>query len=103
MRLEHPEEKIDIVGRLRDFENALVDLRIRKSDPQGEFAGDEIDAAQSQGELLQKPAEHEQERLSCFDLMIELKTFVEGFRRLNKFEQAIRLTICTKPEGDRLI
>ena len=95
MRLEHPEEKIDIVGRLRDFENALVSLRIRpggfvlarirKSDPQGHLVCDEIDAAQSQRELLQKPAEHEQERLSRLDLVIELKTFVEGFGRLNKF------------------
>src|SRR6202030_227419 len=66
MRLEHAKEKIDIVGRLRNFENALVNLfvrrggsvspvgrvrlvadlaRIRKSDPQGQFACNQINCA----------------------------------------------------------
>src|SRR5437660_2377228 len=100
VRLEHPEEKIDIVGRLRDFENALVSLLIRKTDPQGQFFRDEIDAAQPKGKLLQKPAEHEKQRLGGFDLMIELKTFVERFRRLNKFQEARRGTICSFPKPD---
>src|SRR5213083_3055097 len=65
MRLEHPKEKIDIVGRLRNFEPAFVLLLIRKSNPQGEFFCDEIDPAQPQRELLQKAAEHEKEWLSC--------------------------------------
>ena len=32
MRMEHPEEKIDIVGRLRNFENAFVMLLVRPSE-----------------------------------------------------------------------
>ena len=34
VRLEHSEQKIGIVGRLRNFERALVTLLVRKSDPQ---------------------------------------------------------------------
>ena len=86
VRLEHSKEKIDIVGRLRDFENALVSLLTRKTDLQRQFSCDEIDRAQPQSELLQKPTEHEEQWLRRFDLVIELKTFVERFRRLNKFQ-----------------
>src|SRR5205085_12030079 len=109
VRLEHPEEKIDLVGRLRDFENTnmcflartgsssrspsrtgtsqsrLVFVRTRKGDAQGQLAGDQINAAQSNGELFEKAPENEKQRLGGFDLMIELKTFIERFRRLNKF------------------
>src|SRR5438128_10815110 len=100
VRLEHPKEKIDIVGRLRDFENALVTLSIRKTDHQRQFFRDEIDRAQSQGELLQKPAEHEEQRLRSFDLMIELETFLERFRWLNKFQEPSRGSICPFPESN---
>ena len=92
VRLEHSKEKIDIIGRLRDFENALVSasrtgicLIIRKTDPERQFLRDQIDAAQPKGKLFQKPAEHEEQWLGGFDLVIELKTFVERFRWLNKF------------------
>src|ERR1700736_4510197 len=109
VRLEHPKEKIDIVGRLRDFENALVSAsrtgicwfvlaRIRKSDPQRQFFRDQIDRAQPQRELVQKPAKHEEQRLGRLDLMIELKTFVKRFRRLNKFQKPRRGAICPFPE-----
>src|SRR5438552_7126069 len=110
VRLKHSKEKIDIVGRLRDFENALVTLlvrhggfvlaRIRKTDAERQFFRDEIDRAQPQGELLQKPAEHEKERLRSFDLMIELKTFIERFRWLNKFQEPRRGPVCPLPEPD---
>ena len=33
MGLQHPKEQIDIVGRLRNFESALVGSAIRESDP----------------------------------------------------------------------
>src|SRR5438309_5543800 len=112
MRLEHPEEKIDIIRRLRNFENPLVSasrtgicwfvlVRIRKSDPQSEFLGDQIDPAQPERELLQKSAEHKEQRLGGFDLVIELETFLKRFRRLNEFQQAIRLTGCAFPRLDR--
>ena len=32
MCLEHAKQKIDIVGRLRDFENAFVNLLVRRSE-----------------------------------------------------------------------
>src|SRR5207237_10885870 len=90
VRLEHPEKKIDIIGRLRDFENPLVSasrtgicLIIRKTDPERQFLRDQIDAAQSQRELLQKPAQDEEQRLRGFDLVIELETFLKTFRGLN--------------------
>src|SRR5213082_3269035 len=102
VRLEHSKEKIDIIGRLRDFENALVSARsepdwhctgicwfvlprIRKTDPQSQFPCDQIDAAQPKGKLFQKPPEHEEQWLGGFDLVIELKTFLKSFRWLNKF------------------
>src|SRR5882724_11893763 len=91
--LEHPEEKIDIVARLRDLENALVTLLIRKTDAERQFFRDQIDPAQSQREVLQKPAEHEQQRFGGFDLVIELKAFLERFRWLNKFQEPRRGTI----------
>src|SRR5436190_2719146 len=98
--LEHSKEKIDIVGRLRDFENTLVTLSIRKTDHQRQFFRDQIDRAQSQGELLQKTSKHEEQRLSSFDLVIELKTFLERFRRLNKFQEPSRGSICPFPKPD---
>src|SRR6266403_2279102 len=100
VRLEHSKEKIDIVARLRDLENALVTLLTRKTDAERQFFRDEIDPAQPQRELLQKPAEHEEQRLRCFDLMIELKTFLERFRRLNKFQQPRCRFICPFPKPD---
>src|SRR5882724_7481226 len=98
--LEHSKEKIDIVGRLRDLENALVTLLTRKTDAERQFFRDQIDRAQPQSELLQKPAEHEEERLRCFDLVIELKTFIERFRWLNKFQEPSRGSICPFPESN---
>src|SRR5215831_20896455 len=89
MRLEHANEQIDIVGRLRNFENALVSLLIRKRDPQGQFFCNQIDRAQAQRELVQKSAQHEKQRLSGFDLMLKLEAFLEGLRRSNEFEHAI--------------
>src|SRR6266513_5145475 len=98
--LKHPKEKIDIHRWLRNFKNPLVSARSEpdwrctgiclctgESDREGELARDQINSAQSNGELLQKPAEHEEQRLGGFDLVIELKTFLERFRRLNKFQQ----------------
>ena len=116
VRLEHSKEKIDIVGRLRDFENAFVSFltrpgrrgdhrgfvlaRIRKTDHQRQFFRDQIDRAQSQGELLQKTSKHEEQRLRRFDLVIELKTFLERFRWLNKFQEPSRGSICPFPESN---
>src|SRR5262249_37347119 len=110
VRVEHPEEKIDIVSRLRDFENVLVSasrtgigLFARKCDRERQFACDQINAAPPERELLEKPTQNEKQRLGGFDLVIELKTFIERFRQLNEFQQARRLTSCTKPKCDRFI
>src|SRR2546427_3473833 len=92
VRLEHSKEKIDIVSRLRDFEDPLVSAsrtgislftrpsrrgdhggfvlaRIREGDGESELARDQIDCAQPQSELFQKPAEDEKQRLGGLDLM----------------------------------
>src|SRR2546430_9091522 len=100
MRMQHPEEKIDIVGRLRNFEAAFVTLFVRKSDPQCEFFGDEINRTQPQRELLQKPAEHKKEWLSRFDFVFELEAFFKRLRWLNKFKEPIRSPICAFPQPD---
>src|SRR5439155_15363860 len=111
VRLEHAEEKIDIVGWLRDFENAFVNLfvrrsgsvlcadlwRIRKRDLQRQFFCDEIDRVQPHGELLQKTAEHKQERLGCFDFALKLEALLERLRRSNQFEHSIGLPIRALP------
>src|SRR5437763_15138233 len=73
MRMQHPEEKIDIVGRLRNFENALVNLFIRERDAQGQFFYDEINSAQSDSELLQKSAEHEEKWLGRFNFVLKFE------------------------------
>jgi hypothetical protein len=44
--------------------------------------------------LLQKSPKHEKQRLGTFDLVIELKTFVERFWRLNKFQKPCRGAIA---------
>src|ERR1700730_11619080 len=100
MRVQHPKEKIDIVGRLRNFESAFVMLLVRKRDSQIDFFGDEIDRAQPQRELLQKSVQHEKQRLGSLDFVFELETFVKQSRRLNKFQQPIRSPIRPFPQLD---
>ena len=110
MHMQHPEEKIDIVGWLWNFEAAFVTLfvrrsesvpwRIRKSNSQGDFFGDEINRTQPQRELLQKPAEHKKEWLSRFDFVFELEAFFKRLRWLNKFKEPIRSPICAFPQPD---
>src|SRR2546422_2818755 len=97
MRLEHAKEKIDIVGWLRDFENAFVNLLVRKRDSQAQFFCDEIDRAQPHCELLQKTAKHEKERLSGFNFIFKFKVLLERLRRPNQFEHSIRLPIRALP------
>src|SRR6202030_241043 len=55
------------------------------------------------GKLFQKPSQHEEERFGGLDLMIELKTFVERFRRLNKFQEPRCGPICPFPKPDRFL
>ena len=110
MRVQHSKEKIDIVGWLRNFENAFVNLlvrrsesvpwRIRKSNSQGDFFGDEIDRAQPQRELLQKPAQHEKQRLGSLDLVFEFKALIKRLRWLNKFKEPIRSPVRALPQPD---
>src|ERR1041384_5257238 len=87
MRLQHPEQNIDIVCRLRNFENAFVNLfarhgglvsaRIGERDSKRQFFRHEINCCQAYGELLQKTAEHEKQRLCRFDFALELETLLE--------------------------
>src|SRR5436190_4961012 len=101
MHLEHPEQKIDIVCRLRNFENALVTLFIRERDSQRQFFRDEINCCQTHGELLQKTAEHEKQRLGCFDFALKLETLLERLRRPNQFEQSTGSSVGALPHTDR--
>ena len=101
VRLEHAEEKIDIVGRLRDFEDMLISFFIRETDSQGQLARDEINRAQPKGELLEKPPQHEEQRLRCFDLVLELEALLKRFRRQNKFQEPRRCAIGPFPKPDR--
>src|SRR5438034_11779580 len=101
MRLEHPKEKIDIIGRLRNFEAAFVLLLIRKSNPQGEFFCDEVNSAQPHRELLQKTAQHKEERLCCFNFVFEFEALVERLRRPHELKQSLRFPIRALPHSDR--
>src|SRR5262245_34051664 len=108
MRLEHPEQKIDVVCRLRNFEHASVYLfarqagfvspvgqirsvarvaRIRERDLQRQCFREERNCCQSDSELLQKATEHEKQRLSCFDFALKLETLLERLRRPNQLEK----------------
>ena len=110
MRLEHAKEEIDIVSRLRNFENAFVKLfarhggfvlaRIRERNLQRQFFCYEIDPSQPQHELLQKTAEHEKERLGCFDLVLEFEALPERLRRSNQFKQSLGLPVGALPHSD---
>src|SRR5215475_7047650 len=109
MRLKHPEQKIDVVCRLRNFKNAFVYLfdhhgefvspvgrihsvadlaRIRERDSQRQFFRYEINCCQTHNELLQKAAEHEKQRLGCFDFALKLETLLERLRGANQFEES---------------
>jgi len=59
MRLEHAKKKIDIVGRLRNFEKRARNIAYSRRDSQRQFLCDQINCAQPHCELLQKAAEHE--------------------------------------------
>ena len=122
MRLEHPEQKIDIVCRLRNFENPFVTLfarhggfvspvgrirpvadltRICEGDSQRQFLCDEINCCQTHRELLQKTAQHKKQRLGCFDFALKLETLLERLRRPNQFEQSTGSSIGALPHADR--
>src|SRR6476661_8796249 len=100
MRLEHPEQKIDIVCWLRNFENTLVCLFIPERDSQRQFLCDEINCRQTHRELLQKTAQHKKQRLGCFDFALKLETLLEGLRRPNQFEQSTGSSIGSLPHAD---
>src|SRR5436305_12781097 len=97
MRLKHPEEKIDIVCRLRNFENSFVTLfarhggfvltRICERASQRQFFRNEINCCQTHGELLQRPAKHEKHWLDWFDHALKLQPLLERLRRPNQLEQ----------------
>src|SRR5437660_1427817 len=97
VRLEHTKEKINIVCRLRNFENAFVNLFVRKPDLQSQFFCYEIDPAQPQCELLQKTAEHKKEPLNGFNFIFKLKAFLERLWRPNQFEHSIVCSIRALP------
>src|SRR5512133_1352109 len=101
MRLEHPEQQIDIVCRLRNFENALVYLFIPERDSQRKFFRDEINSCQTHRELLQKTAQHKKQRLGCFDFALKLETLLERLWRANQFEQSIGSSVGALPHADR--
>jgi hypothetical protein len=114
VRLEHPEEKIDVVGRLRDFEDTnvccasrtgtsqsrFVYLQSRKCNGEGQLARDEINAAKAERELLEESSENKKQRLGRLDLVIELVIFDKNFRRLNEFEHPGGGTVGPFPESD---
>src|SRR5262245_46370823 len=110
MCLEHPEQKIDVVCGLRNFENPFVTLftrqggfvlaRIRERDSQSQFFRDEINCSQAHGELFQKTPEHEKKRFRCFDFALKLETLLKRLWRLNQFEQWTRLSISALPQAD---
>src|SRR5882757_4671615 len=100
MRQEHPEQKIYIVCRLRNFENAFVYLFIPERDSQRQFLCDEINSCQTHRELLQKTAQHEKQRLGCFDFALKLETLMERLRRPNQFEQSIGSSVGALPHAD---
>src|SRR5262249_27441664 len=122
MRLEHPEQKIDVVCRLRNFENPFVNLfarhgrfvspvgrirpvadlaRIHERDSERQFFRDEINCCQSDGELFQKTAQHEKQRLGCFYFALKLETLLERLWWPNQFEQSIGSSVGALPDADR--
>jgi hypothetical protein len=114
MRVQHPEEKIDIVRRLRDFESAsrtglcrcrdrFIVRRIREVNRERELARDEINCAESKRELFEKTPKNKEQRLSGLDLVIELVTFLKSFRRLNKFQWARGSPVRAFPKPNGLV
>src|SRR5437762_13959178 len=97
MRMQHPEEKIHIVGRLRNFENALVNLFIRERDAQGKFFCEEINSAQPDGELLQKSAKHAEKRRGCCNYVFKFETLLDSLRRQDQFDYSAGLSSIPLP------
>src|SRR5947208_13456931 len=102
VRVQHPKEKIDVVSRLRNFENPFVILLIRKSNSQGQFFCDEVDRAQSQRKLLQKAAQHKEKRLGRFNFIFKFEALVERLRRPHELEQSLRFPARALPHSDSL-
>jgi hypothetical protein len=88
MCVEHPEKRFDVVGRLRDFESVRVTVLVTESNFELELAGHEMERAQPDEKLLEKPAKHEQERLARFDFVLELERFFERFADRDELQQA---------------
>ena len=74
---------------------------IRESDSQRQFFCDEINRAQTQGELLQKTAQHKEQRLGCFDFAFKFEALLERLRRSDQFEQPIGSSVRAFPHAHR--
>src|SRR5262249_15935404 len=101
MRLEHPEQKIDVVCRLRNFENALVYLFIRERDSHRQFFLYQINCSQTHSQLLQKATEHEKQRLGCFDFALKLETLLERLWRPNQLKESTGSSVGPLPDANR--
>src|SRR6478672_6671948 len=76
VRVKHPEKRFDVVRRLGNFESVRVAVLVAENNFELELADDEMDRVQSQGKLLEKPAQHEEERLARFDFVFEFERFL---------------------------
>jgi hypothetical protein len=98
MSLEEPKKQRHRIGRVRNLEAMGVDgfvrgsefvlWQISESKSQRHFLEDEIEDAETPGELLEKSLQDKQEGFSSFDFVLELYLFGKNFRWPNESEKA---------------
>src|SRR5256884_3922664 len=98
MRVQHPEEHLDVIARLRNFKIMPVRVLVAKGNFQLELARDEVERFEPERELLQKTAQNKEQRLNRFDFIFELERFLEKLRHGNELEKTRRFPARPVPK-----
>src|SRR5438477_12738674 len=90
MRVQHPEEHLDVIARLRNFKMMPVRVLVAKGNFQLKLARDEVERFELKRELLQKTAQNKEQRLNRFNFIFELERFIEKLPHRNELEKPRR-------------
>ena len=71
MRVEHPEKCVDVARGRRDREGAFVFGAVGEMEREAELLGDEVNAFEAIGKLIEKSAQDKKQRLQRFDFISE--------------------------------
>src|SRR3954465_7339348 len=88
VRLQHPEKRFDVVGRLGDLKPVRVTVLVAESDFELELARHQMESAKSNGKLLEKPSQYKEKRFAGFNFVFEFERFFKRFAKRDELEQA---------------